>query len=161
MKQAAVYLGHLIRASPPNGSARVQRPVRNDIAGTLGRMQPRCEQYRGGLQDPFGNLQPHANSSRAVRNHQARGWGAHVVVGNAQLLEVAQEVAVQQLELVRSLLHPSAQTRTLEESSLFNSSLSEISSRSLAEVSLQRTQVEEGFGGLSSCYRPVLAMFVG
>ena len=44
----AVYLGHLIRASPPNGSARVQRPVRNDIAGTLGRMQPRCQQYRGG-----------------------------------------------------------------------------------------------------------------
>ena len=62
--------------------------------------------------------------------------GAHVVVGDAQLLEVAQEVAVQQLELVGSLLHPSAQTRTLEESSLLNSSLSEISSRSLAEVSL-------------------------
>ena len=25
------------------------RPVRNDIAGTLGRMQPRCQQYRGSL----------------------------------------------------------------------------------------------------------------
>ena len=29
----------------------LEHPVRNDVAGTLGRMQPRCQQYRGDLHD--------------------------------------------------------------------------------------------------------------
>ena len=80
---------------------------------------------------------PESTASRRV--------GAHVVVGDAQLLEVAQEVAVQQLELVRSLLHPNAQTRTLEESSLFNSSLSEVSFRGVSQRCLSENSGGGGF----------------
>ena len=48
-----------LRLEVARSPAHLASPVRNDIAGSLGRMQPRCQQYRGGS-PPHAAPVPHA-----------------------------------------------------------------------------------------------------
>ena len=59
---------------PDPGDASPQPPVRNDIAGTLRRMQPRCQQYRGGSQPRFTPLRQRL-SVRRERTQSQQGAG--------------------------------------------------------------------------------------